>query len=173
MRIWKASTLLIAVAGIGSFTYLRAAPDLLAGLFGEPAKAAVEQPPTPAMPVPVSSVLKKTIPIYFDYAARTEAIRNIDLQAKVSGYVLDQPAADGSDVKTGDLLYRIDPRDYRAVLNQITAQTERDQASLDYAKANLDRGNDLTKSGFLSKDSYQQRATLVAQGEATVNAGKA
>jgi membrane fusion protein, multidrug efflux system len=173
MRIWKASILLIAVAGIGSFTYLRAAPDLLAGLFGEPAKAAVEQPPMPAMPVPVSSVVKKTIPIYLDYAARTEAIRSIDLQAKVSGYVLDQSAADGADVKTGDLLYRIDPRDYRAVLDQITAQTRRDQASLDYAKANLDRGSDLTKTGFLSKDSYQQRASLVAQGEATVNAGKA
>lgn len=173
MRIWKVATLLIAVAGIGSFVYLRSDSKILAGLSTKPADAAVEQPAMPAMPVPVSAVVKKTIPVYLDYAARTEAIRSIALQAKVSGYILDQPAQDGADVKTGDLLYRIDPRDYKAMLDQVKAQTARDQASLDYAKANLNRGNDLTKTGFLSKDSYQQRASQVAQGEATVNAGKA
>ena len=46
--------------------------------------------PAPAafvMPVPVVNVVKKTIPIYLEYAARTEAIRNVALQAKVAGYV--------------------------------------------------------------------------------------
>ena len=41
----------------------------------------------PAMPVPVVAVVKKTIPIYLDYSARTESIRNVTLQAKVAGYL--------------------------------------------------------------------------------------
>jgi len=173
MRIWKIATALTLIAAAGAFAYFRGDPQLLAGLLSKPADAAVEPAPMQAMPVPVTGVVKKTIPIYLDYAARTEAIRGVALQAKVSGYILDQPATDGADVKRGDLLYRIDPRDYQAVLAQVQAQTERDQASLDYAKANLDRGSDLTKTGFLSKDSFQQRASAVAQGEATVVAGKA
>ncbi|MFZ5676929.1 MAG: efflux RND transporter periplasmic adaptor subunit [Pseudomonadota bacterium] len=173
MRIWKTATALTLIATAGAFAYFRGDPQLFAGLLSKPADAAVEPAPMQAMPVPVTGVVKKTIPVYLDYAARTEAIRSIALQAKVSGYILDQPATDGADVKQGDLLYRIDPRDYQTVLAQVKAQTERDQASLDYAKANLDRGSDLTKTGFLSKDSYQQRASAVAQGEATIIADKA
>jgi multidrug efflux system membrane fusion protein len=173
MRIWKTATALTLIAAAGAFAWFRGDPALLVGLLSKPADAAVEQAAMQAMPVPVTGVVKKTIPVYLDYAARTEAIRSVALQAKVSGYILDQPATDGADVRQGDLLYRIDPRDYQAVLAQVQAQTERDQASLDYAKANLDRGSDLTKTGFLSKDSYQQRASAVAQGEATVVAGKA
>ena len=173
MRIWKTATALTLIAAAGAFAWFRGDPALLVGLLSKPADAAVEPAPMHAMPVPVTGVVKKTIPVYLDYAARTEAIRSVALQAKVSGYILDQPATDGADVRQGDLLYRIDPRDYQAVLAQVQAQTERDQASLDYAKANLDRGSDLTKTGFLSKDSFQQRASAVAQGEATVVAGKA
>ena len=73
--------------------------------------------PAPAafvMPVPVASVVKKTIPIYLDYSARTESIRNVSLQAKIAGYVQEQPVTDGADVETGALLYQIDRRDYQA-----------------------------------------------------------
>ena len=66
--------------------------------------------PAPAafvMPVPVVNVVKKTLPIYLDYAARVESIRSVTLQARVPGYLQEQAAADGSDVKQGDLLYRI------------------------------------------------------------------
>lgn len=173
MRIWKVATALTIFAAAGAFAYFRDDPALLIGLLSKPADAAVEPVPMQAMPVPVADVVKKTVPVYLDYAARTEAIRSIALQAKVSGYILDQPAADGADVKAGDLLYRIDPRDYQVVLDQAKAQVQRDMASLDYARANLDRGNNLSKTGFLSKDSYQQRASTVAQSEATVLAGKA
>ncbi|TIV71619.1 MAG: biotin/lipoyl-binding protein, partial [Mesorhizobium sp.] len=89
------------------------------------------------MPVPVVSVVKKTLPIYLDYAARVESIRSITLQARVPGYLQEQTAADGSDVKQGDLLYRIAPEDYQAALDQAKAQVERDTATLDYARSNL------------------------------------
>ena len=119
-----------------------------------------------AMPVPVVPVVKKTLPIYLDYPGRIESIRSIALQARVSGYIEAQPAADGADVKSGDLLYQIDPRDLQAALDQANAQAQRDQASLEYAKANLGRGEELVKSGFVAKDAYDQRASSMHQVEA-------
>ena len=120
------------------------------------------------MPVPVVAVTKKSIPIYLDYSARTESIRAITLQAKVTGFLQDQPAADGADVKTGDLLYRIDPRDYQAAADQAKAAIERDDASLDYQRSNFKRGDELSKSGWLAKDTYDQRNSTLKQAEAAL-----
>src|SRR5207247_121935 len=91
------------------------------------------------MPVPVVAVARKTIPITRDYVGATEAIRTVTLQAKVSGYLADRGAPDGADVGAGDLLYRIDQRDFQAVLDQVKAQAQRDAAALDYARANQQR----------------------------------
>jgi multidrug efflux system membrane fusion protein len=86
----------------------------------------------------------------------------------VSGYIDAQPAADGADVKNGDLLYKIDPRDLQAALDQANAQAERDKASLEYADANFSRGEELVKSGFVTKDAYDQRASAMHQAEAAL-----
>jgi membrane fusion protein, multidrug efflux system len=126
-----------------------------------------------AMPVPMTRVVKKNIAIYREYSARTESIRNVTLQARVAGYVQAQLATDGADVREGDLLYQIDPRDYQAALDQAKAQAQRDEAALDYAKSNYDRGSDLAKTGFLSKDSYDQRASALHQAEAALTSDKA
>ena len=118
------------------------------------------------MPVPVTKIVKKTLPIYLEYSARTESIGNVALQAKVSGYLKEQLAPDGADVKQGDLLYRIDPRDFQASLDQANAQAERDAASLEYLRSNFNRGTELAKSGFLAKDAFDQRGSNVRQAEA-------
>ncbi|SDR33671.1 membrane fusion protein, multidrug efflux system [Rhizobiales bacterium GAS191] len=121
-----------------------------------------------AMPVPVIAVIKKTIPISLEYSGRTESIRSISLQARIPGYLQEQPVPDGTDVKAGDLLYKIDPRDFQATLDQTTAQAQRDKASLDYARANLDRGTELAKTGFVAKDTWDQRASAMRQAEAAL-----
>lgn len=125
------------------------------------------------MPVPVVNVVKKTLPIYLDYAARVEPIRSITLQARVPGYLQEQTAQDGSDVKQGDLLYRIAPEDYQAALDQAKAQVERDTATLDYARSNLGRGSELAKSGYLAKDSFDQRTSTLRGAEAALLLDKA
>ncbi|PSC05360.1 efflux transporter periplasmic adaptor subunit [Alsobacter soli] len=141
---------------------------------GAPAATQATAAPAPmAMPAPVASVVKKTLPVYLDYAARTEAVRSVALQAKVSGYVLEQHVADGADVKAGDLLYRIDPRDFEAALEQAKAQLQRDQASLDYLKSSLDRGEELARRGFLAKDNFDQRTSSVRQAEAALDIDRA
>ncbi|RWE01739.1 efflux RND transporter periplasmic adaptor subunit, partial [Mesorhizobium sp.] len=111
--------------------------------------------------------------IYLDYAARVEPIRSITLQARVPGYLQEQTAQDGSDVKQGDLLYRIAPEDYQAALDQAKAQVERDTATLDYARSNLGRGSELAKSGYLAKDSFDQRTSTLRGAEAALLLDKA
>src|SRR3981189_99766 len=122
----------------------------------------------PAVPVPVAAVVKRTIPVYLEYSARTESIREVSLQAKIAGYIQSQPAADGVDVKEGDLLYKIDDRDYRASLDQAKAQAQRNVAALSYARSNFNRGDELVKTGFLAKDNYDQRASTLGQSEGSV-----
>jgi multidrug efflux system membrane fusion protein len=138
------------------------------GVIDVPAKAAPSTPTAAALPVPVIGVVKKTVPIYLAYSARTESIQKVTLLAKVTGYVQSQEVPDGANVKAGDLLYRIDPRDYQAVLDQAKAQAERDKAALDYARANRDRGTVLTSNGYLAKDSLDQRMSTVRQLEASL-----
>jgi membrane fusion protein, multidrug efflux system len=166
MRNWKiglatGSAIAVVVAG---FVILRDDASVIGGTAG----AATPNPAMMAMPVPVAKIVRKTVPLYLDYSARTESIRSIALQPKVSGYIQQQHVADGADVKEGDLLYTIDPRDYQASLDHARAQLQREEAALSYARGNLDRGSSLAKSGFLAKDTFDQRNSAVGQGEATL-----
>jgi membrane fusion protein, multidrug efflux system len=163
MRILKLALASLAALGVAAVAGVQIAGHYFGGVS---AVASAPAPAMMAMPVPVVSVIKKTLPIYLDYPGRIEAIRSIALQARVSGYIDAQPAADGADVKSGDLLYKIDPRDLEAALEQANAQAQRDQASLEYAKANFGRGEELVKNGFVTKDAYDQRASSMHQMEA-------
>ncbi|MGK9168716.1 efflux RND transporter periplasmic adaptor subunit [Inquilinus limosus] len=156
-----------AVLSTGLYVVKREVPSL----GGETANAAA--PAAFVMPVPVAPVVKKTIPVDLEYSARTESIRNVALLAKVSGYIQSQPAADGSDVKQGDLLYRIDPRDYQAALDQANAQVQRDTAQIEYLRSNFDRGSELSKNGWLDKDTFDQRSSNLRQAEATLASNRA
>src|SRR6201994_3951507 len=160
-KIFLGSVVVIGVAA-GAYVYSSRNGPLAA-------TAAQSGPPAmAAMPVPTAAVVKKTIPVYLDYSARTESIREVSLQAKVAGYIQSQPAADGADVKEGELIYKIDERDYRAALDQAKAQAQRNVAALNYAKSNFNRGDELVKTGFLAKDNYDQRASTLGQSEASV-----
>lgn len=135
--------------------------------------ASIESPAAPpqaafVMPVPVAPVIKRAVNIYLDYPARTESISDITLQARVSGYVQSQNVPDGADVAAGDLLYVIDPRDYQAALDRAKAEKQRDIAARDYASSNLERGSELTKNGWLAKDTFDQRSSSLRQAEAAI-----
>ena len=168
MRIWKVALGAgVAVAAVAVWHVVdRNAKDMVAG-------AATPNPAMMAMPVPVTKIIKKTLPIYLEYSARTESIGNVTLQAKVSGFLKEQLAPDGADVKQGDLLYKIDPRDFQASLDQVSAQAERDAASLDYMRSNFNRGEELVKTGFLTKDAFDQRGSNLRQAEAALSMDQA
>ena len=143
------------------------------GLAPGPAGAATPSPAMMAMPVPVTKIIRKTLPIYLEYSARIESIGNVALQAKVSGYLKEQLAPDGADVKQGDLLYKIDPRDFQASLDLANAQAERDAASLDYMRSNFNRGTELAKTGNIAKDAVDQRGSNMRMAEAAVSMDQA
>src|SRR5882757_1659972 len=99
MKTWKVVLGSVVVVAAIAVVYAFTRPDT---------RSHAAAPPMQAMPVPVANVEKKTIPIYLDYSARTESIRHVSLQAKIAGYVQEQPVTDGADVETGALLYKID-----------------------------------------------------------------
>ena len=133
---------------------------------GAPAQAA-------AMPVPVASVVRQTVPVYLDYIGTTEAIRSVTLQAQVTGYLASRGAADGADVKQGELLYQIDPRDYQAALSQVKAQAQHDAAAYDYSRASQHRNSVLSKDGWVATDTLDQTTSNFHQSEATLAADAA
>ena len=167
MRVLRWSAVLIVALALATAAGVRMAGDHPGAAKAAPAAVMM------AMPVPVFAVVKKTLPIYLRYPGRVEAIRGISLQARVSGYIESQPVADGADVKAGDLLYKIDPRDLQAALNQARAQIQRDNASLEYAKANFSRGQELLKSGYVAKDAFDQRSSTMQVAEAALVADQA
>jgi multidrug efflux system membrane fusion protein len=142
MRRWK--TGLSVFAGIVASAAAVSAIRDNAGMIGNVARAAAH-PPATAMPVPVMTVIRKTIPVYREYTARTEAIRSITIQPRISGYIQNQNVTDGSDVHEGEVLYTIDPRDVQAALDQVRAQARRDKAALEYARSNVTSGANLTE----------------------------
>lgn len=171
MRVWKIALAGLVVAGATAVTF-----DFwpqIAGKLEGVEKEIAQKPAAPAakpfaMPVPVTHIIKKTVPVFLDYAARTESIRNITLQARVAGYVEEQHVPDGADVAIGKLLYTIDPRDYQAAVDQAKAQKLKDVAARDYAKSSLNRGTELAKDGWLAKDTFDQRTSALHQAEAAL-----
>src|SRR3984957_8859443 len=128
----------VAVAAVGFF------------LFGFPAHGAPAPgagPRPAAMPVPVASVVTRTVPVWLDYVGTTEAIRSVTLQAQVTGYLATRGASDGADVNQGELLYQIDPRDYQAALSQVKAQAQHDAAAYDYSLVSQHGNSVLGKDG--------------------------
>jgi membrane fusion protein, multidrug efflux system len=170
MQKWKFSVIagIGVIAGAVAVFIIERSPDLVSD-----SARATPNPAMMAMPVPVTEIVKKTIPIYLEYSARTDAIRHVALQVKVAGYVEQQHVADGSDVKKGDLLYTIDPRDFQAALDSAKAQLQRDSAALDYARANLSRGESLAQSGYLAKDTFDQRTSATRQAQAALTMDEA
>ena len=123
--------------------------------------------------VTAAPVVRKDVPVYLDYAGTSEAIRSVVLQAKASGFLAKRGAADGADVKKGDLLYKIDPRDYQATLDQVLAQANRNAAALEYARVNQGRSSTLVGRGAVSKDAFDLATSNLHQAEANVAADDA
>ena len=152
---------------------------LLASVFAlqtQRARKAVADPPASSaaiMEVPVAPVVQKTVPVYLEYLGTTQAIRSVTLEAEVTGYLERYAARDGQDVRKGRLLYQIDPRAYRAALDQARAQLERDAAAYRYAIAHHARDARLIETGDVSLDTLQLAASTAIQDAATVAADRA
>src|SRR6202171_1775766 len=92
----------------------------------------------------------------------------VTMAPEVAGRIVKLPVADNQFVHKGDVLFEIDPADYRIALESAQAQAQRDGAALDYARANENRKASLAKEGWASTDIYQQTTSTLHQSEGIV-----
>ena len=97
----------------------------------------------------------------------------VTMAPEVAGRIVKLPAADDQFVHKGDVLFEIDPADYRIALEQAQAQAKRDGAALDYARENQNRQATLAKEGWATTDIYQQTTSTLHQSEGVVALDKA
>ena len=92
----------------------------------------------------------------------------VTMAPEVAGRIVKLSVADNQFVHKGDVLFEIDPADYRIALEQAQAQAQRDGAALDYARANQDRQARLAKEGWASTEVFQQTTSTLHQSEGVV-----
>src|SRR3979411_161107 len=97
----------------------------------------------------------------------------VTMAPEVAGRIVKLPLADNQFVHKGDVLFEIDPADYRVAREQAQAQAQRDGAALDYARANEGRQATLEGEGWVSKNIYQQVASTMHQLQAAVAVDRA
>jgi RND family efflux transporter MFP subunit len=132
---------------------------------------AIAPPPPPV--VTVSKPEIRTVTDYFEFPGQTSAIGDVDIRARVMGYLMKVNFEDGQNVKKGDLLYEIDPRPYEAALDRARGDLARLMALSDKAKADLSRSERLKPSGAVSVDEYEQHVANLAVYRASIQSAQA
>src|SRR5262245_32696648 len=99
------------------------------------ARVAPAEPPA----VPVSQPVLREVTDYVEFTGQTKAVHSNDIIPQVTGYLVQMPFQEGAEVKTGDLLFEVDPRPYKAQLDQAQGQVDLYKAQLRLARVNLAR----------------------------------
>jgi membrane fusion protein, multidrug efflux system len=143
---------------------------LAAGGCGEGAPRTVQQ----EIPVvPVSQPLKRDVTDYADFTGRTEAVERVDIIPRVTGYLFEMPFVEGSEVKAGDMLFKVDPRPYQSQLDQSKGQMNLYQAQLRLARATYERALGIAKTpGAISVQELDQDKAAVEEAEAQIKAAQ-
>ncbi len=146
-------------------------PFLAAGLAATlllGACSGAEAPPAP-QPVPVRTVTiaSQSVPNVIELPGRVEPVRVAEVRARVTGIVQQRLYEEGTDVRAGQPLFRIDPRELRASYAQTQAALQRAQATAANARAVVDRYRPLVEENAISGQEYD--AALAASREAQAN----
>ena len=129
--------------------------------------------PAPAVPVTVATVEKKDVPVTIRAIGNVEPIEKVDIKSQVAGQVIAVHFKEGQDVKKGDLLFEIDPRQAQADLNKAQGQLTKDKAVAVNARADANRYAALFKEGVTSKQEYDRAVAAADSADATVASDQA
>ncbi|MGZ9262925.1 MAG: efflux RND transporter periplasmic adaptor subunit [Candidatus Binatia bacterium] len=111
-----------------------------------------EAPPPPPPPeVQVTEVVQKDVPIYIELVGATLGSEDVEIRARVEGYVASVNFTEGSFVKKGQLLYKIDPQQLEAALVQAHANMATAQARLDKTNNDVARYKPLAEQKAVSQ----------------------
>jgi len=120
-----------------------------------------DKPPAPAAaaapPVTVAQPVKRTVTDWDEFTGRFEAVEEVQVRARVGGFVNSVEFQDGAIVRAGDLLYVIDPRPFEAVAAQAEGQLADSRAKVELAKRELDRALNLVQTSAVSEQTVDQR----------------
>ena len=111
-------------------------------LAGCSARAPATDAPSPPR-VTVSKPVVREVTDYFEFPGRTEAVSEVQIRARVTGYITKVNFEDGQDVKKGQLLFEIDPRPYQAILDRANGELARLEAVREKAQVDLARSERL------------------------------
>jgi multidrug efflux system membrane fusion protein len=135
------------------------------------APASIAAPP--AVPVVAGTVTSHDVPIYLTGVGTVVAYNTVVVRSQIQGQIVSINFKEGQTVKTGDLLAQIDPRPYKAQIDQLTATRDRDQAQLVNAQANLTRYTQLGEKGWATPQLVDTQKAQVAQLQNAIKADEA
>jgi membrane fusion protein, multidrug efflux system len=138
----------------------------------EPARSEREQPP---VEVTVVTVSPRDVPVTYEFIAQVQSSRQVNIQARVSGFLDKRVYTEGSVVKEGQTLFQMDQKPFKAQLDQAKAALAKHEAALEVARLNLARVKPLTAANALSQKDlddaigqFQSSSAAVEQAKASV-----
>ncbi len=137
----------------------------------EPGQANAVLPPPPT--VLVAKPLVQEIVDWDSYTGRFEAIDEVEVRSRVSGYLQSIDFSDGQIVEAGDLLFVIDQRPFLIAVERAAANVKEAEATLSLARTELQRARQLLDRGNISQSTYDTRIQERAAAEASIAVAKA
>jgi len=123
--------------------------------------------------VDVTNAVTGQVVDYEEFTGRLDALKTVDIRARVSGYVIQAPFKEGDEVHEGDLLFEIDPRTYLADRNQAEANLKLAEADSRLQQKIANRDKRLVGPGGVSQEVYETSAATSEKAIATVKAMEA
>jgi membrane fusion protein (multidrug efflux system) len=138
--------------------------------------SACSKPPPPPPPPPdvvVAEVIQKDVPVYQDWVGTTEGNISAQIRARVQGYLQNRTYDEGSLVHTGDLMFVIDPRPYKAALDQAKGDLGRTEAALTKAQQDVSRYTPLAAQNAISQEELDNAVQASRAAKATADSARA
>ena len=136
-------------------------------------QAARAAAPEQAVAVTVAVVEPRKASLWDEFSGRLEAVERVEVRPRVAGAILSANFTEGSLVKAGDVLFKIDPAPYAAEVDRAQAQLEAARARASFAANELERGAQLVGNSIVTKRDYDQRDNGNREAIANVKAAEA
>ncbi len=142
-------------------------------LLGLTACGAAEQPAPPPPAANIAQPLQRDVVDWDDYVGRFEAPQDVEVRARATGVVTRIFFRNGQDVRAGQPLFEIDPRPYRAALQQAEAQVARAQAAVTNARQVEKRARTLFEAQAVSREELEANEATARSADADLAAARA
>ena len=160
----------VVLVGLGGWWFLR----------GEDrARAAAEPKAPPHVPVETTTTKVQDVPVFLDGLGTVQGLSTVAVRSQVNGVLVATPVREGQEVHKGDIIAEIDPRPFKAALDQASAKRAQDAAMLESQRLDLGRYQALAKQNYASRQqvddeqaTVNSQAALIAADDASIEAAR-